>query len=64
VGDYVSVFLGEKVPFLIRQNFAVDDLCAYHFVGECYVHDLMNGEVLNEEASSGGCISWDSIELY
>jgi hypothetical protein len=42
-GDFVSVLLGGKVPFIIRQ---VKD--KYRLVGECYLHGIMLGEAVKE----------------
>ncbi|KAF2113532.1 heterokaryon incompatibility protein-domain-containing protein [Lophiotrema nucula] len=39
-GDVVCILLGGKVPYVLRP---VDD--HYRFVGECYVHNIMNGEL-------------------
>ena len=42
-GDLVCVFLGGRTPFIIRP---VDQ--KYKFVGECYLHGIMQGEALEE----------------
>ena len=42
-GDLVCVFLGGSTPFIIRP---VDQ--KYKFVGECYLHGIMQGEALEE----------------
>lgn len=39
-GDLVCVFHGGRIPFVLRQR--RDGY--YHFVGEAYVHEIMNGE--------------------
>jgi hypothetical protein len=44
-GDTVCVFFGGHVLYVLR---AVD-LDSYECIGECYVHGLMDGEVLTEE---------------
>lgn len=43
-GDLVCVLTGSPVPWLIRRD--GDD---YILVGECYVHGIMNGEVMETE---------------
>jgi hypothetical protein len=45
-GDVVCVLNGGNVPFLLRP---VDDGC-YRLVGECYVHELMDGKTTRDEA--------------
>ncbi|KAF2024166.1 hypothetical protein EK21DRAFT_79268 [Setomelanomma holmii] len=42
-GDHVVVFLGEQVPFVLRQ-----ELGHYRVVGETYVEGLMHGETLEQ----------------
>jgi Heterokaryon incompatibility protein (HET) len=42
VGDCVFILNGGGVPFLLRPE--DESKGAYRFVGECYVHGLMNGE--------------------
>ena len=42
-GDLVCVFLGGATPFIVRP---VDQ--KYKFVGECYLHGIMQGEALEE----------------
>ena len=40
-GDQVCVFIGACVPFVIRKLGGGNE---YQLVGECYVHDIMDGE--------------------
>ena len=48
VGDLVAAFLGAKVLFVIRPLPAVkDEVTQYQLVGECYVHDRMDGQVMD-----------------
>lgn len=44
-GDEIVIILGVRTPMVLR---SLDD-CNWKFtlVGECYVHDMMNGEMLN-----------------
>lgn len=44
-GDLVCILTGSPVPWLIRRD--GED---YILVGECYVHGIMNGEVMETEA--------------
>jgi hypothetical protein len=43
-GDVVCVVRGARVPFLLRTCGAF-----YTFIGECYVHSIMDGEALKSE---------------
>lgn len=52
--DVIFIFYGGKVPLAIRQNGQ-----AYELVGECYIRDLMHGEVV--EPGGGNSESW--VEL-
>jgi hypothetical protein len=42
-GDLVCVLFGGRVPFILRRVKRW-----YRFVGECYVHGIMLGQVLEE----------------
>lgn len=44
-GDVLSVLLGCSVPVVLRKLEGTD---AFEFIGECYVHGYMNGEILQE----------------
>ncbi|KAF5541435.1 heterokaryon incompatibility 6 OR allele [Fusarium mexicanum] len=46
IGDKLCVLFGAEVPFLLRPK---ED--GYEVVGECYVYDLMHGEVLEKLAA-------------
>jgi hypothetical protein len=58
VGDRVCVLYGANMPFLLRPQ---ED--AYFLIGECYIHDLMHGEAVQQllERRSGLEEKW--IEL-
>jgi len=43
-GDLICVFLDGSVPWVIRQD--GED---YVLIGECYVHGIMNGEIIHTE---------------
>jgi hypothetical protein len=74
-GDYLCVFYGAAVPFIIRPTkkeveATADDTVQPtakmgRLMGECYVHDLMHGEAveqLNSEASKA-CLKESWIRL-
>ena len=44
-GDFICILYGCSVPIILRRHDTnpVDDMY-YEFIGECYVHDLMDGE--------------------
>lgn len=48
VGDVLCVLLGSVVPFVVRRRTAGD----YMLVGECYVRDLMQGQLLRDDAAA------------
>jgi hypothetical protein len=47
-GDEVCLFFGGNVPYSVRS-------CGghYSFIGESYVHGIMNGEALNHGTANG-----------
>lgn len=45
IGDKVCVLLGGQVLYVLRDR---DEGC-YEFVGECYVHGMMDGQALEDE---------------
>jgi hypothetical protein len=44
IGDKICMFFGASVPFVLRER----DDGGFMFVGEAYVHGLMDGEALKE----------------
>ena len=47
VGDVVFIFLGGEVPFLLREA-APEKKTAFRFLSECYVHGVMDGEIMSD----------------
>ncbi|KAF1991947.1 HET-domain-containing protein [Aulographum hederae CBS 113979] len=45
-GDHVVVLYGGSVPYVLRFNHVTAE---YYFVGECYVHGMMDGAALEEQ---------------
>ncbi|KAH7113112.1 hypothetical protein B0J13DRAFT_244289 [Dactylonectria estremocensis] len=41
-GDLISVLLGGEVPYVLRRQAKN----IFRMVGECYVHGIMNGELV------------------
>jgi hypothetical protein len=51
-GDEVTVWLGSKVPFLVRPT--IDGESSYHtLVGPCYVGGIMDGEIVDQLYKKG-----------
>lgn len=48
-GDTVCIFAGGEVPFLVRPHPGGAEK-AFQFLGECYVHGVMDGEAWDETA--------------
>lgn len=51
-GDMVCLTMGAAVPFLLRrhdQASKAEDKC-FKLVGECYVHGMMDGEMVGPES--------------
>lgn len=46
VGDEAHVLLGSRVPFVLRPTKRLDDGSCLNLVGRCYVHGVMEGELL------------------
>lgn len=46
VGDVICVFLGACVPHVLRSNVEPPDT-TFRFVGDCYLHGIMNMEALD-----------------
>lgn len=44
IGQTVVVLHGGKTPYLLQR----EGSRGYRFVGECYVHELMDGEALSK----------------
>jgi len=47
-GDIVCVLLGCSIPLVLRPR---GDKKTYEFIGECYLHEFMNGEAVGEVES-------------
>lgn len=47
-GDRVAVLFGSGVPFVLRKCPALSGKRAWRIIGECYVHEIMQGEVIRK----------------
>jgi len=45
IGDKMCILLGGCVPFVLRDT---GDGC-FRFIGECYIHGIMDGEAMESE---------------
>jgi hypothetical protein len=52
--DIVCIFTGGEVPYIVRAAGGRDD---YTFLGECYVHGIMDGEAM------GGGVDFEQFTL-
>jgi len=50
IGDAVVAFFGGEVPYILRAITPENDI--YHFIGECYVDGIMDGEVISTDEDS------------
>ncbi|KAJ4860016.1 heterokaryon incompatibility protein (HET) domain-containing protein [Trichoderma breve] len=48
LGDRVAVLFGSGVPFVLRKCVSATGKRAWKIVGECYVHGIMQGEVIQK----------------
>ena len=46
-GDVVYIFLGSGMPYVLRPDVAEAETSTFSFVGDCYLHGIMNSEVLD-----------------
>jgi hypothetical protein len=44
-GDIICVLLGCSIPIVLQEH---EDEDSYEFVGKCYLHRFMNGEILEK----------------
>jgi hypothetical protein len=49
--DFVAVFFGANVPFVIRAV-ALENSLEFEFVGPCYMHGAMDGEVVQSASTT------------
>ena len=59
IGDVVCVFTGGEVPFLLREGGASGN-GMFQLLGECYIHGVMDGEVMQSPESK--CMERFEIE--
>lgn len=56
-GDTITVLAGGRVPYVLRKT---DDRC-HTFLGDAYVHGIMDGEAVEEMHQRGG--DWEKFTL-
>lgn len=65
VGDEVFIFRGGQVPFVVRRRWGDDGVGGWKrewtFVGECYVHGVMDGEAMMR--LERGEAEWEDVAL-
>ncbi|KAF7528204.1 hypothetical protein G7054_g10234 [Neopestalotiopsis clavispora] len=59
VGDLVVILEGGPVPYLLRRveqthGTQAQDPTMYHFIGECFIEDLMNGDFFTKVTLASG----------
>lgn len=57
VGDSICVLGGGSMPFILRQVEGHGGGVAYQYIGQAYVHGIMDGEAMNE----GRDLEWISL---
>ncbi|KAF6796410.1 heterokaryon incompatibility [Colletotrichum sojae] len=57
-GDEVCVFRSGQVAYALRQS----ETGCWRYVGECYVHGIMDGEAV-VEAKRNGAFCWDTFRI-
>jgi len=45
-GDWVCIVRGAQLPLVLRER---KDEGTFEFVGECYIHGIMDGEAVDEQ---------------
>lgn len=60
-GDLIVICEGANVPFIVRKISAEEPHWDLQFVGECYVHGVMTGAIMNE--LEGGIIRREAFHL-
>ena len=66
-GDSICILYGCSVPVILRQRpkaINADQNAQYNFIGECYVHDMMEGEAFDlARRRNGGKLPEETFEL-
>ncbi|KAH7270902.1 heterokaryon incompatibility protein-domain-containing protein [Fusarium solani] len=57
VGDAICILAGGNMPFVLRQVEGHGGGVAYQYIGQAYVHGIMDGEAMNE----GRDLEWISL---
>ncbi|KAJ9608440.1 hypothetical protein H2200_007428 [Cladophialophora chaetospira] len=54
LADLVCILFGGDTPYILRKSSSL----TYRFIGQCYVHGIMNGEVVDEWEKTQGNEQW------
>ena len=57
-GDVLAIIPGGKVPYVLRKRLDSELEGSYTFVGECYVHGVMDGQLLQDNDFPGFSEIW------
>jgi hypothetical protein len=57
VGDCICILGGGNMPFILRQVEGHGGDIAYQYIGQAYVHGIMDGEIMEE----GRDLEWISL---
>jgi hypothetical protein len=59
LGDVIAVFLGGRTPFVLRRVANTEE---YQLVRPCYVHGVMDGELIDESGKEPRTVTGDAFE--
>jgi hypothetical protein len=48
VGDFIAIFQGGSMPYILRQVKVEEGNIYYQFIGQVYIHGIMDGEILEK----------------
>lgn len=60
-GDLVAILYGSSVPFILRRSTKYSMEATHEFVGDCYVHGIMDGEAVQAHRAAGMEDEWFNL---